>query len=45
MLPEDMETVNALELRRSLGKVLDQLERSGEPISGVPSANPHRGPG
>ena len=32
MLPEDMDTVNALELRQSLGKVLDQLERSGEPI-------------
>ena len=32
MLPADMETVNALELRQSLGKVLDQLERGGEPI-------------
>ena len=32
MLPEDMETVNALELRQSPGKVLDQLERGGEPI-------------
>ena len=32
MLPEDMETVNALELRQSLGKLLDQLERGGEPI-------------
>ena len=32
MLPQDMETVNALELRQSLGKVLDQLERGGEPI-------------
>ena len=28
----DMETVNALELRQSLGKVLKQLERRGEPI-------------
>lgn len=27
-----MESVNALELRQSLGKVLDQLERGGEPI-------------
>ena len=27
-----METVNALELRQSLGKVLDQLERVGEPM-------------
>ena len=27
-----METVNALELRQSLGKVLDQLERDGAPI-------------
>ena len=27
-----METVNALELRQSLGKVLDQLERGGRPI-------------
>ena len=27
-----METVNALELRQSLGKVLDHLERGGEPI-------------
>ena len=32
MLLRDMETVNALELRQSLGKVLDQLERGGEPI-------------
>ncbi len=32
MLSGDMETVNALELRQSLGKVLDQLERGGEPI-------------
>ena len=32
MLPTGMETVNALELRQSLGKVLDQLERGGEPI-------------
>ena len=32
MLPRDMETVNALELRQSLGKVLDQLERGGKPI-------------
>ena len=32
MLPEDMETVNALELRQSPGKVLDQFERGGEPI-------------
>ena len=31
-LLRDMETVNALELRQSLGKVLDQLERGGEPI-------------
>lgn len=27
-----METVNALELRQSLGKVLDRLERDGAPI-------------
>ncbi|WP_428097321.1 type II toxin-antitoxin system Phd/YefM family antitoxin [Candidatus Rariloculus sp.] len=27
-----METVNALELRQSLGSVLDQLERNGAPI-------------
>ena len=27
-----MDTVNALELRQSLGKVLDQLERNGTPI-------------
>ena len=27
-----MKTVNALELRQSLGKVLDQLERNGAPI-------------
>ena len=27
-----MKTVNALELRQSLGKVLDQLERDGGPI-------------
>ena len=27
-----MNTVNALELRQSLGKVLDRLERNGEPI-------------
>ena len=27
-----MDTVNALELRQSLGKVLDQLERNGMPI-------------
>ena len=27
-----MKTVNALELRQSLGKVLDQLERDGAPI-------------
>ena len=27
-----METVNALELRQSLGKVLDRLERDGTPI-------------
>ena len=27
-----METVNALELRQSLGKVLDRLERNGAPI-------------
>ena len=27
-----METVNALELRQSLGRVLDQLERNGAPI-------------
>ena len=27
-----VETVNALELRQSLGKVLDQLERNGAPI-------------
>ena len=32
MLPGDMETVNALELRQSLGKVLDQLERGDDPI-------------
>ena len=32
MLSRDMESVNALELRQSLGKVLDQLERGGEPI-------------
>ena len=32
MLLRDMETVNVLELRQSLGKVLDQLERGGEPI-------------
>ena len=32
MLPADMETVNALELRQPLGKVLDQLERGGAPI-------------
>lgn len=32
MLPEDMETVSALELRRSRGEVLDQLEHGGEPI-------------
>lgn len=32
MLLPDMETVNALELRQSLGKVLDQLERGGNPI-------------
>ena len=27
-----METVNALELRQSLGRVLDRLERDGGPI-------------
>jgi len=27
-----MDTVNALELRQSLGTVLDQLERNGAPI-------------
>ena len=27
-----METVNALQLRQSLGKVLDRLERDGGPI-------------
>ncbi len=27
-----METVNALQLRQSLGTVLDQLERNGAPI-------------
>ena len=27
-----METVNAMELRQSLGKVLDRLERDGAPI-------------
>ena len=27
-----VETVNALELRQSLGRVLDQLERNGAPI-------------
>ena len=32
MMSGDMETVNALELRQSLGKVLDQLERGGRPI-------------
>lgn len=32
MLSGDMETVNALELRQSLGKVLDQLEQDGAPI-------------
>ncbi len=31
-LPQNEETVNALELRRSLGRVLDQLERGGKPI-------------
>ena len=29
---ETWKPVNALELRQSLGKVLDQLERGGEPI-------------
>ena len=29
---DGMETVNALELRQSLGKVLDQLEHDGKPI-------------
>ena len=32
MLTFTMETVNALQLRQSLGRVLDQLERDGEPI-------------
>lgn len=27
-----MKRVNALEVRRAFGKILDQLERSGEPI-------------
>ena len=40
MLPAGMKTVNALELRQSLGKVLDQLERERRAHSGVPSANP-----
>ncbi len=31
-LPSVMKTVNALELRQSLGRVLDQLESNGEPI-------------
>ena len=45
MLSRDMETVNALELRQSLGRVLDQLERGGKPILVWPSANPRSGPG
>lgn len=31
-LPSVMKTVNALQLRQSLGKVLDQLEHDGAPI-------------
>ncbi len=32
MLGQAMETVNALDLRHSFGKVVDQLERGGNPI-------------
>ncbi len=32
ILPQDVESVNAGELRQSLGKVLGRLERGGEPV-------------